>query len=227
MGHEGILHARTMGIPAVFTDHSLFGFADASSVITNKFLEVVLTDIDHVICVSYTRWVCSACVVQGKNGNSYYAANSKENTVLRASLRPDIVSVIPNAVDTACFTPQPTSRKEGQGTSKHDHTVSHALHPLVTVVVMSRLVYRKGIDLLAAIIPILCANHSDVHFLIGQTLASSESHLLNGPPPLPSSPHRWGWSQEGAVGGDKGAASTSGPCAPSGQPGSLPSQGCK
>ena len=44
-----------MGVRAVFTDHSLFGFADTSSVITNKLLEVVLTDIDHVVCVSYTR----------------------------------------------------------------------------------------------------------------------------------------------------------------------------
>ena len=85
--HEGILHAGTMGLPTVFTDHSLFGFADGSSILTNKFLEVVLTDIHHVICVSFT---------------------SKENTVLRASLQPNIVSVIPNAVDATCFTPDPS-----------------------------------------------------------------------------------------------------------------------
>lgn len=33
---------------------------------------------------------------------------SKENTVLRAALKPDIVSVIPNAVDSICFTPDPS-----------------------------------------------------------------------------------------------------------------------
>ena len=114
LGHEGILHARTMGIRAVFTDHSLFGFADASSVITNKFLEVMLTDIDHVICVSYTR--CAVCLLLFVVKQHILLANSKENTVLRASLRPENVSVIPNAVDTACFTPQPVSRKNGQGT---------------------------------------------------------------------------------------------------------------
>ena len=53
--HEALLHARTIGVKAVFTDHSLFGFADYSSINSNKFLEFVLTDIDHVICVSYTR----------------------------------------------------------------------------------------------------------------------------------------------------------------------------
>ncbi len=30
MAHEAILQARTMGYRAVYTDHSLFGFADAA-----------------------------------------------------------------------------------------------------------------------------------------------------------------------------------------------------
>lgn len=36
MAHEAVMHARTMGLPCVFTDHSLFGFADASSILMNK-----------------------------------------------------------------------------------------------------------------------------------------------------------------------------------------------
>lgn len=52
---EGILHARTMGLRTVFTDHSLFGFADAASITTNKLLKFTLSDVDHVICVSHTR----------------------------------------------------------------------------------------------------------------------------------------------------------------------------
>jgi phosphatidylinositol glycan class A protein len=55
--HEAILHSRTMGMKACFTDHSLFGFADASSILTNKLLKFTLSDIDHVICVSHTRQV--------------------------------------------------------------------------------------------------------------------------------------------------------------------------
>eukprot|EP00117_Sycon_ciliatum_P009943 scpid66556/ scgid12037/ N-acetylglucosaminyl-phosphatidylinositol biosynthetic protein; GlcNAc-PI synthesis protein; Phosphatidylinositol-glycan biosynthesis class A protein len=38
---------------------------------------------------------------------------------------------------------------------------------VVTIVVVSRLVYRKGMDLLAGILPIICNRHGDVHFLIG------------------------------------------------------------
>lgn len=54
MAHEGILHSRPLGIKTVFTDHSLFGFADAASILTNKLLKFVLRDIDHVVCVSNT-----------------------------------------------------------------------------------------------------------------------------------------------------------------------------
>ncbi|KAL2755448.1 glycosyltransferase family 4 protein [Sodiomyces alcalophilus JCM 7366] len=83
--HEAILHGRTMGLRTVFTDHSLFGFADAASILTNKILKFILSDVDHVICVSHT---------------------CKENTVLRASLDPLMVSVIPNAVVADNFRPR-------------------------------------------------------------------------------------------------------------------------
>ena len=46
-------HAKTLGIRTVFTDHSLFGFADLSSVLTNKILQVSLVDCHHIICVSH------------------------------------------------------------------------------------------------------------------------------------------------------------------------------
>lgn len=114
MAHDALFHAKTMGLQTVFTDHSLFGFADVSSVLTNKLLTVSLCDTNHIICVSYT---------------------SKENTVLRAALNPEIVSVIPNAVDPTDFTPDPFRR--------HDS--------IITIVVVSRLVYRKGNEMIATI----------------------------------------------------------------------------
>lgn len=36
--HEAILHARALGIPTVFTDHSLDGFTGVSSIHVNKVL---------------------------------------------------------------------------------------------------------------------------------------------------------------------------------------------
>lgn len=54
LAQEGLLHAHHLGIRTVFTDHSLFGFADAASILTNKLLEVALRNVDAVICVSYT-----------------------------------------------------------------------------------------------------------------------------------------------------------------------------
>ncbi|XP_046860104.1 phosphatidylinositol N-acetylglucosaminyltransferase subunit A-like [Xenia sp. Carnegie-2017] len=128
--HDALLHANSLGIKSVFTDHSLFGFADASSIITNKFLEFSLANIDHIICVSNT---------------------SKENTVLRAKVHPGYVSVIPNAIDSSAFTPDPAKRNSD----------------FITIVIVSRLVYRKGIDLLAAVIPMICSRYGQVQFLVG------------------------------------------------------------
>jgi len=48
-----------------------------------------LVDCDHCICVSHT---------------------GKENTVLRAKVQKEKVSVIPNAVDTTLFTPDISKR---------------------------------------------------------------------------------------------------------------------
>jgi len=57
LGHEGMLHAHWFGVRTVFTDHSLFGFADAASILTNKLMEATLRNVDGVICVSYTGYV--------------------------------------------------------------------------------------------------------------------------------------------------------------------------
>lgn len=130
-----------MGLPCTFTDHSLFGFADTSSILTNKLLKLTLSDVDNVICVSNT---------------------SKENTVLRASLDPHTVFVIPNAVISAHFTPDPAMRDSSCGTSGGRASA----HLPVTIVVLSRLVYRKGVDLLVTIIPQICAARANARFII-------------------------------------------------------------
>lgn len=54
IAHEAMMHAKTLGIRTVFTDHSLFGFADASAIVTNKLLQITLSICDRVICVSHT-----------------------------------------------------------------------------------------------------------------------------------------------------------------------------
>lgn len=119
-----------MGLRTCFTDHSLFGFADAGSILTNKLLKFTLSDIDHVICVSHT---------------------CKENTVLRAALDPNTVSVIPNAVVSENFAPA---------------TIPIPLSESIVIVVICRLFYNKGADLLVACIPRICAAHPTVKFIL-------------------------------------------------------------
>lgn len=130
MGHEAVFHARTMGYKCVFTDHSLFGFSDTSAIHMNKLLVLTLSDCNHVVCVSHT---------------------AKENTVLRSGAPPRRVSVVPNAVDAARFTPDSSMRLE---------------NGRVVVAVTARLAYRKGVHLLAGVIPAACAAFPEVDFLV-------------------------------------------------------------
>ncbi|KAG6867767.1 Phosphatidylinositol N-acetylglucosaminyltransferase gpi3 subunit [Termitomyces sp. T159_Od127] len=148
-----------MGIRTVFTDHSLFGFDDAASILTNKLLVGTLKNVDAVICVSHT---------------------GRENTVLRGELfEPDLqdaskhvvrknVYVIPNALIADNFKPFPLKHTE-----------------IITIVVLSRLAYRKGIDLLVATAPRICAAFPNVRFVVGgdgpkliDLLQMREKHLL-------------------------------------------------
>ncbi|KAI0659367.1 transferase, partial [Cubamyces menziesii] len=148
LAQEAILHAHHMGVRTVFTDHSLFGFDDAASILTNKLLEAALRNVDRAICVSHT---------------------GRENTVLRARLMPNKIHVIPNALVAEQFKPAPQSPSGDT----------------ITIVVLSRLAYRKGIDLLVATAPRICALFPNVRFLIGgdgpkliDILQMREKHLL-------------------------------------------------
>ncbi len=165
MAHECIFIARAMGLKTVFTEHSLYNSKDFFSFdyFVNQFLRITLSgNVDHVICVS------KSC---------------KENLLLRINKKDDIdfdnkeyISTIPNAIDSLKFTPHhgavellPPMTALTKA-SQHDQKEGTAItEGKVTIIIMSRLVYRKGIDLLVELIPQVCnaSEHSNVQFLIG------------------------------------------------------------
>ncbi|CCE62783.1 hypothetical protein TPHA_0D01420 [Tetrapisispora phaffii CBS 4417] len=81
---EGLLCGNTLGLKTVFTDHSLYGFGNITSIWVNKLLTFSLTNTDKVICVSNT---------------------CKENMIMRTKVDPSKMYVIPNAVVSADFKP--------------------------------------------------------------------------------------------------------------------------
>ncbi|CAB9510779.1 Phosphatidylinositol N-acetylglucosaminyltransferase GPI3 subunit [Seminavis robusta] len=129
LANESVAYGSAMGLATVYTDHSLFGFNDVASVILNRVLQTSLSTVDAAICVSHT---------------------CRDNLILRAHLDPKRVTVIPNAVDPAKFTPDPSQRSKDR----------------IKVVVVSRLVFRKGIDLLVGTIPRVCQELEQVDFII-------------------------------------------------------------
>ena len=120
-----------LGLRIVYTDHSLFQFADAASIHLNKVIKFLLDACDACITVSHCN---------------------KENLALRSCVPPEKIYVIPNSVDTSKFTPNPSLRSPVN---------------TVNIVCISRLTFRKGIDLLVMIIPEIIRRYPNVHFIIG------------------------------------------------------------
>lgn len=60
--------------------------------------------------------------------------------------------MIPNAIITQQFKPELSQEEDG----------------FITIVVISRLAYRKGVDLLVATAPRVCKAFPDVRFLVGE-----------------------------------------------------------
>jgi phosphatidylinositol glycan class A protein len=80
---------------------------------------------------------------------------SRENLIRRCGMRPTDVSAIPNAVDTTRFAP------DASGVADADASAP------ITVILLSRLVFRKGIDLAAEVIPRACAAEPRLRFIVG------------------------------------------------------------
>jgi phosphatidylinositol glycan class A protein len=81
----------------------------------------------------------------------------------------DNVYVIPNALVPEQFTPA-AEPPDTDGMSKGSLFYSRVhliLLSSVTIVVISRLAYRKGIDLLVAVAPTICEKFPNVRFLVG------------------------------------------------------------
>jgi phosphatidylinositol glycan class A protein len=142
LAHECLIAARACGVATVFTDHSLFGFADAASIIVNKYLKLTLSCVDAAICVSHT---------------------ARENLVLRAALDPRRVWAIPNAVDASAFTPAPRARPASAQ---------------INIVMLSRLVHCKGIDLVVDVIPAICARCPEAQRIARYALTADPEALL-------------------------------------------------
>ena len=79
----------------------------------------------------------------------------KQNYILRTELKSKYwnkISVIPNAIDSSSFEPLKIEKLKTER---------------IIIVIVARLVYRKGVTLLKEVIPQICQKHSNVDFLIG------------------------------------------------------------
>jgi phosphatidylinositol N-acetylglucosaminyltransferase subunit A len=92
---------------------------------------------DHIDCTNHVIAVSNAV---------------RENYLIRSGNKPSKTSVIPNAIDSSKFPADP-SKISPLGT--------------INIVFMARMTWRKGIDLLIGLIPRICKQYPNVHWIIG------------------------------------------------------------
>ncbi|SCM07976.1 phosphatidylinositol N-acetylglucosaminyltransferase subunit A, putative [Plasmodium chabaudi adami] len=126
-----ILHAKTLGVKTVYTDHSLYSFSESGCLHLNKLLRHCVHDVDHSICVSHAN---------------------RENFILRTQVNPYKTSVISNAIDSTKFVPCINKRPAS---------------PKINIIIISRLTYRKGVTLIAKVIPLVHQKYPFINFIIG------------------------------------------------------------
>ncbi|KAM0677678.1 Phosphatidylinositol N-acetylglucosaminyltransferase GPI3 subunit [Binucleata daphniae] len=143
---EAVFHAKTMGLKTCFTEHSVFEKGGFENIIVNRLAELILRGTDRFICVSYT---------------------SKENLMCRLDLESKDVFVIPNAVVSNVFYPDKKNKtKNKQHNNNIRKNTGDDVKDRLRIVVVSRLVGRKGIDILIDIIPVICILHKNIEFVI-------------------------------------------------------------
>lgn len=157
MAQESLVHANTLGLKTVFTDHSLYGFSVLGSILLNKLLLFTLANVDRVICVSN---IC------------------KDNMIVRGNMDPAKLSVIPNAIISDEFKPLNYNNlnnnnrhlsnpdPDSSTTWVNDIKLKKKNDGPVTIVAISRLFPNKGADLIIRIIPQVCQLHPDVNFIL-------------------------------------------------------------
>ena len=202
LSHECMLHAKTLKIPCcVFTDHSLFGMNDdVASIHSNKVLRMTLGEADRAVCVTKAAKE-NTCLRGGMNvvpvrrGGRWMKkrkGREEEEEEYAYELRgfdPRKIEVIPNAVDGEAFYPPSRAMEKRtdvrSGSSKSSGSKSssgsggsakRSVKKEVTIVVCSRLTYRKGIHLLAKLIPLTLKGNKNVRFIIAGS-GPMEPHL--------------------------------------------------
>ena len=142
MFHTSVREVELLGIRTVYTDHSLMNTNQLDGIAINKVLQCSCSNVNALICVSK-------------------ADRSNLCERLEVSSIPHNLYVLPNGVNAKDF--------------QHDFSN----HPLsirirnqfgngqyVTIAVLSRLVYRKGVFLLKELIDRVLSNYDSVNFVI-------------------------------------------------------------
>ena len=138
--------------------HQTTSTLNISSMIVTKMLKIPyvftqhsLYDFNHFGTIELNKlysWLCRNILTK-----VICVSNTvRENFILQTDADVSITAVIPNAVDASFFCPRNPKYPKNPGE--------------IRVIVLTRMTFRKGMDLLLEILPVICKKYANVKFLL-------------------------------------------------------------
>lgn len=167
-------------IAVVFTDHSLSGLAGSVAIHVNKCLQFTLAGAHAVICVSHTskaNTCLRACVpphkvfvIPNAVDASAFPPLTGEYTHAHTSFIHIYICIYRER--EAVFSEWTLESDSGRLLYVELYWTESEIKKqnesgFVTCIVMNRMTYRKGVDLLAAVVPEACRRYPNIRFVIG------------------------------------------------------------
>ncbi|KAK2964273.1 putative Phosphatidylinositol N-acetylglucosaminyltransferase subunit A [Blattamonas nauphoetae] len=140
--------ANQMGLPLFYTEHSVTKPNEIYSYIINDLCKWSYSEIEQIVCVSEA---------------------SKRNVIERIGMEEEHLTVIGNAVNGKMFYPRTPSEQAIFLENKRmkDKNGKDTGREWITICIFSRLMKKKGTDLMVEIIPTVCAKYDNVRFVVG------------------------------------------------------------
>ncbi|OAF66489.1 GlcNAc-PI synthesis protein [Intoshia linei] len=152
IGMEAVAYGNLMKIHTIITLHSLFGLSTEKTILFNYFFSAIHRSYCHYICVSNSTKINFLMRYQKVEINDEPGKYTN-------------ISVIPNAICTNLFKPLKCVFDKTDYSTKMSKPLIYK--KMITIVIVTRLEYRKGIMLIPGILKRLFHKYSNVNVIIG------------------------------------------------------------
>lgn len=185
---EALFHAKTLNLKCILTEHSLFEVGGFENILVNRLAELILRDIDYFISVSFTSKINLMnrlnlkktkvkVIPNAVDKNKFYNNNFNDETIIEEvnktdnQLKYDNKFIIDKEIfksdllNTGSETNNYKNKADIKSICNNKKIKNQFNDKSKNIICISRLVKRKGVELLINLIPYITKT-TDLNFII-------------------------------------------------------------